>query len=112
MRGARRSQLPAFLVFAAVASVASLLALACTNYQRANGDACLKDVDCLTGYCQAQVCATPPAGLNGSSYVEAGLIPSEDAGSSSVDAGSGDADSGDTGTTSTGDAIADSPADG
>jgi hypothetical protein len=51
---------------------------ACTSYQSANGENCLKNADCLTNYCQAQVCASPPAPLNGSSYEEGGV--SEDTG--------------------------------
>jgi hypothetical protein len=77
MSDARRSQTRAVLAFVAV--VASLGAAfgACTSYSRANGEECLKDVDCLSGYCLAQKCDNPQPVLSGPSY---GTPPAADAG--------------------------------
>jgi hypothetical protein len=91
MSDVRRSRQRAILAVIAVLSLFGAAVGACTNYQRSNGEGCLKDVDCLTNYCVAQVCATPPTPVDGSAYGEAG----EDAGTP----GKGDAaPPGDTGT--------------
>jgi hypothetical protein len=78
MSDARRSQSRAMLAFVAV--VASLGAAfgACTSYSRANGEECLKDVDCLSGFCLAQKCENPQPILVGPSY---GPAAATDAGS-------------------------------
>jgi hypothetical protein len=84
MSDARRRHLRAFVVsILAVTAVGAVIG-ACTNYQRANGEGCLKDIDCTSGYCQAQVCATPLVFIDGSPYGEAST--SEDAGTAPSEA--------------------------
>src|ERR1700722_7848090 len=89
MRGARRSQTRAVIAFVAVVGSVGAAFGACTSYQRENGEGCIKDIDCLSGYCVAQVCGNPNPTLIGSSYGEAGTA-------------SGGEDSGNTGTPDTG----------
>jgi hypothetical protein len=71
MSDARRWHLRAFVFSIFAVTVVGAVVAACTNYQRTNGEGCLKDIDCLTGYCQSQVCATPPTYIDGSPYSEA-----------------------------------------
>jgi hypothetical protein len=80
MRGARRLPTRAIIAFIAVVASISAASGACTNYQRADGEECIKNVDCLSGFCLAQVCGQPNPTLSGSTYEEAGTI--------SIDAGS------------------------
>src|SRR5271170_7132148 len=92
MSDARRSQTRAAIAFVAVVLAIGASFGACTSYDRQNGEECLKDVDCLSNYCLAQACASPPPVLIGSSYEEAGA--SGDSGGGSVDSGSGAPDTG------------------
>jgi len=108
MKDARRSQTRAAIAFVSILAAIGAGFGACTSYQRPNGENCLKDADCLTGYCLAQVCSTPPPTLNGSSYED---------GSASEDTGSGAApDTGtpasDSASSSTPDSSGDSATDG
>jgi hypothetical protein len=95
MSDARRSQPRAVMTFAAVLLALGATFGACTSYQRANGEQCLKDVDCVSGYCIAQVCGSPNPALNGSSYGDGG-----NSGSTGNDGG-GSMTSDDTGASST-----------
>ena len=74
MSDARRSQSRAIFAVVAVAISVGAGFAACTSYQRANGEACLKDIDCISGYCLAQKCDNPAPSLAGTSYggVDAG----------------------------------------
>jgi hypothetical protein len=76
MSDARRWHFRATLTSVALVACCAAAFGACTSYQRSNGSACIKDVDCLTGYCQAQVCASLPETLNGNSYEDGGEIDS------------------------------------
>lgn len=106
MRGARRLQTRAVIAFVAtVASVGAAVG-ACTSYLRSNGEECIKDLDCLSGYCLAQVCGTPGPILNGSSYGDGGTSSGEDSGSTGTpETGTG----ADTSTPTGGDSAADAP---
>ncbi len=95
MSDVRRSCLRAILVSIAVVSLAGAAVSACTNYQRPNGEDCLKDIDCLTNYCLAQVCASPPSSLVASPYSEGGEDGGTPEAAPPVDTGSpGDSASG------------------
>ncbi len=73
MSDARRSRTRAIIAFVAVIASIGAAFGACTNYTRADGQSCIKDVDCLSGSCIAQVCGTPPLKPSvGNSYGEAG----------------------------------------
>jgi hypothetical protein len=68
MSDARRSQTRAIIAFVAVVTTIGAAFGACTSYARANGEECLKNVDCLSGYCIAQTCGNPAPVLAGSGY--------------------------------------------
>jgi hypothetical protein len=76
MSDARRSHTRAIIAFVAIVGSIGAAFGACTSYQRANGEDCLKDNDCLSGYCLAQYCGLPPPSLDTSNY-EDGSTPPE-----------------------------------
>lgn len=108
MSDARRSQSRAVIAFVAVVTALGAAFAACTSYQRANGEDCLKDVDCISGFCVAQTCATPPTSLNGSSYGDGSAnAPGADAGQES---GASTPDSAPAADSAGGDSASDGPA--
>jgi hypothetical protein len=110
MSDARRSQTRAAIAFVAIVLAIGASFGACTDYQRQNGEECLKGTDCVSNYCLAQACASPPPILIGSSYEEAGQ--SEDSGGG-VESGSGAPDTGTSSdSASKADSSGDSSADG
>jgi hypothetical protein len=74
MSDARRSRSRAVIAFVAVVASIGAAFGACTSYERANGEACIKDIDCLSGSCVAQVCGNSPPPLSGSSYDDGGSV--------------------------------------
>ncbi|MGO8996141.1 MAG: hypothetical protein ACLQVI_22750 [Polyangiaceae bacterium] len=92
MKDARRLQTRAAIAFVAIVAAIGAGFGACTSYQRPNGENCLKDADCLTNYCVAQVCSNPPNTLNGSSY-EDGSVSEDSGGGGSPDTGTAATDS-------------------
>jgi hypothetical protein len=111
MSDARRSQTRARVAFVAIVVATGAAFGACTNYDRQNGEGCLKDSDCVSNYCLEQTCAAPPPILVGS-YEDAGT--SQDSGSSTADTGGSAPDSGGSSdssasTDSSGDSSADGP---
>jgi hypothetical protein len=109
MSDARRSQTRAVTAFVAIVLAIGAAFAACTSYQRQNGEDCIKDVDCLSNYCLAQVCAPPPPLLVGGAY-DGGV--SEDTGTGGVDSSPGAPDTAtavDSGSDSSGDSSADGP---
>lgn len=60
------------------------LAAACSVSRRANGEACLKDEDCVSGICSSQVCVSAPTLLDAAVDAEAGP-PTVDASDGATD---------------------------
>jgi hypothetical protein len=60
------------IAFAVIAVTSVAIAAACSLSSRANGEACIKDQDCLSGFCVQNACqAAPPlldAEVNGDGY--------------------------------------------
>jgi hypothetical protein len=89
---ARHPIVPAAVVVAVLAS-----AVACTETERANGESCLKDQDCLSGICSQLRCAAQPMLLDGAPAAPADAAdtssppgPSPDAGADDSAGGAGD----------------------
>ncbi len=100
------------VTIAAVVVAAVAVAAACSLASRANGEACIKDQDCLSGFCVQAVCqAAPPlldAEVNGDGYgapmeSSTGEGSTGDSGTTGTDTGTTMAD---TGTSSGGDSSA------
>jgi hypothetical protein len=94
VRYGTRAVVAPFVFAAGLAAIA--LAPACAQTQRALGEDCLKDQDCLSGICSQLKCAAAPPLLDGASQAppsptpEAGVADAPEAEDSGGDA-SGDA---------------------
>jgi hypothetical protein len=99
------------ITFAVVAVASVAIAAACSLSSRANGEACIKDSDCLSGFCVQATCEPAPplldAEVNGDGY--GGPVDSSMAEASAAESGTG-IDTGttmaDTGSSSGGDSSA------
>ena len=83
---ARAAARPFALVVTFAVSV--LVAAACTPADRANGEACIKNEDCLSRICSQMVCVAAPTLLDAQVNGEAG--PSLDGGDAAADATTAD----------------------
>lgn len=71
---------------AAIAALAALaLSLACGETRRAVGEECLRNDDCLSGFCSARACAGAPVLVGAPSSPPAGTR--DDGGGAAEDAG-------------------------
>jgi hypothetical protein len=75
--------------FVVAALVAVGIVGACAETRRANGEACLKDQDCLTGICSQLVCSAAPPTTNVEANGEGGATEAGGDGGGATDTGGG-----------------------